>query len=163
MTEELSFEIDVLEGLEQDAYVVLNGLGIPSEDQQYYLGYTKRLWTRALAFTEYDPGTTYDLEKTSLRTEYVLRGWDPNVLDALEDTAQRWADVKRTGVFPSLEVDYSGMELLGGNEDMAQWGSALAMLGSSTGYVTFYGMESLGGPGGRIQFQGVLIVVGTVT
>lgn len=53
---------------------------LPAGDQiPYYLAFIKRVFSKCLNFSS----VTYDSEKTSLRSEFVLRGLDPSLLDAL--------------------------------------------------------------------------------
>lgn len=158
MVTELDWELQVLEALEVDCYAILNGLGVPSEDQNYYVGYTKRLWEIALAFGD----NTYELEKTSLKNEYLLRGWDSATLDAMENTAKKWADVKRSGAMPQEWIDFYGVNALGGNMLMAQFGSVGVPLGSVTGFISASGVIIIGGLGSN-QFGSVLIANGTPT
>ena len=52
----------------------------PAGDQiPYYLAFVKRVFSKCMHFSS----VTYESEKTSLKTEFVLRGLEPSVLDAL--------------------------------------------------------------------------------
>jgi hypothetical protein len=160
MVTELDWELQVLEALEVDCYAKLDSLGVPTEDQNYYVGYTKRLWETALKFG----AGTYELEKTSLRNEYLLRGWDGATLDALEEVAQKWAEVKKAREMPEEEeeewIDKYGVVLLGGNALMEQFVCVQIMLGSVTGYVGYMGVIIIGGFA-SIQYGSVTIAQGT--
>jgi len=101
---ELEWELDVLDKLEKLCFAKLATLGVPEEDWEYYLGYAKRLFVRALKFTS----ETYALERESLRNEYILRGWDANVLDQLEPFAVQLALTKKTyewGIWLEVFID----------------------------------------------------------
>lgn len=93
---ELEFELWILDWLEKQCYDTLDGLGIPEDIQQYYLGFAKRLWERALLFTQ----DTFQLEKTSLKTEYVMRGLNLTVLEAIQGHIEEAAEYKRTHTYP---------------------------------------------------------------
>jgi len=94
MPVELEWELWVLDALEQRTYMELQTLGVPQEDWQYYMGFQKRLWEARVKFAQ----ATFQLEKTSLVNEYTLRGWDPNVLSAIQGIAEDLALDKVTGV-----------------------------------------------------------------
>ena len=51
----------------------------PGDQIPYYLAFIKRVFSKCLNFSS----VTYDSEKTSLRSEFVLRGLDPSFLDEL--------------------------------------------------------------------------------
>jgi len=97
---ELEFELWILDWLEKQCYDTLDGLGIPEDIQQYYLGFAKRLWERALLFTQ----DTFQLEKTSLKTEYVMRGLNLTVLEAIQGHIEEAAEYKRTHTYPPVYV-----------------------------------------------------------
>lgn len=99
--DELLWELDVMDQLEKECFAKLQTLGILEQYWRYYLGYAKRLWVRALKFSK----ATYALERESLRSEYIRRGWLASVLDALEPFAVALALLKKARIEPIfLEV-----------------------------------------------------------
>jgi len=63
--------------LEQQLFQKLTDEGVPTEEWVYYTAFGKRLLNRCLNFTS----ETYDMEKTSLRNEFIARGLNSSVLD----------------------------------------------------------------------------------
>jgi len=74
---------------EEPTMELLDSLGVPSDEQQYYLGFMKRMIELYLKFT----AQTLQLEKDSLIAEYVLRGKDKDVLEAVQEQAAECAGV----------------------------------------------------------------------
>jgi len=103
---ELVWELEVMDKLEKECFAMLQTLGVATRYWVYYVGYAKRIWLRALKFSQ----ETYVLERESLRNEYIRRGWTASVLDALEPFAVALALMKKTTVEPIfLEVFVSQM------------------------------------------------------
>jgi hypothetical protein len=67
---ELELELSVLDFIEAQTYDFLTAQGIPSLEQQYLIGFQKRLWKMALKFE----GSTYNQSRGLLTEEYILRG-----------------------------------------------------------------------------------------
>ena len=91
MKEELNIELFVLDQLEKGCFTVLQSLGVDTALWVYYVGYAKRLWERGLKFNS----VTYGLERTSLQNEYVARGLDLAVLEALDPPVEEAIAAKR--------------------------------------------------------------------
>lgn len=100
MAGELGFELEVLDWLEKACYQILQDYSIATDQWQYYVGYAKRQWERILKFG----GDTLTQEKTSLRNEYILRGFNPLVLDLFGDAALAAAQYKWTYQIPTLPL-----------------------------------------------------------
>lgn len=100
MPSELTWELEVLDALEQRTYTELQTLGVPQEDWQYYMGFQKRLWEARVKFAQ----ATFQLEKQSLVNEYVLRGWNLNALQALQVIAENLAVTKVTKIWEKVET-----------------------------------------------------------
>jgi len=94
--EELDFELMILDWLEQRIYAHMRNLGISSDQWAWYVGFSKRLWERAVKFAQ----ETFQLEKTSLVTEYTLRGHDPAVLGVIQVEGEAMATLKRGELLP---------------------------------------------------------------
>ena len=58
--------------------------GVPEAEWPYYLGYMKRM---LIFYRQYTEGTL-QLEKTNLIEEYVLRGYDRDVLEQVQEVAR---------------------------------------------------------------------------
>lgn len=67
---ELELELSVLDFIEAQTYDFLTSQGVPSLEQQYLIGFQKRLWKMALKFE----GSTYNQDRGLLTEEYILRG-----------------------------------------------------------------------------------------
>lgn len=91
MEPRLRWEIDVLEDLEEDVFQELGDKGIPSDEWPYYVGFVKRV---KKIYRDFDDATAED-EITSLRNEYILRGWDPDILDQLMAVGRAYGLVQR--------------------------------------------------------------------
>jgi len=96
MPVELEFELTILDWLEQRIYAHMRNLGISSDQWAWYVGFSKRLWERAVKFAQ----ETFQLEKTSLVTEYTLRGHDPAVLGVIQVEGEAMATLKRGELLP---------------------------------------------------------------
>jgi len=68
---------------------LLEALGVASDEWQYYLGFMKRMIELYLNFT----AETLQKEKDSLIAEYVYRGKDKEVLEAVQEQAAECAGV----------------------------------------------------------------------
>jgi len=94
---------------EEPTMALLQSLGVPTEEWQYYLGFMKRMIELYLTFTS----ETLQKEKDSLIAEYVYRGKDKTVLEQVQEVAANCAE----GIFElpftcddvkaCLEGDYS--------------------------------------------------------
>jgi len=173
MWPELDWELYILDQLEQEAYALLEAQGIPTDQQNYYVGFTKKLWERRIDFGD----ATYAKEKESLENEYTLRGLDPTLFDPLQDIAEKYAEYKVTKV-PPAPPGYMAL-VLGGNEFMAQFFGTLVLRGQLWAWAQYCdalvlgGREDmaqfsetpllLGGNSFMIGFGGVLVVLGAVT
>jgi len=76
--------LDVHVECEEPTMELLESLGVPSDEQQYYLGFMKRMIELYRKFTS----ETLQLEKDSLIAEYVLRGKDKDVLEQVQVVAE---------------------------------------------------------------------------
>jgi len=65
---------------EEPTMALLQSLGVPTEEWQYYLGFMKRMIDLYLDFTS----ETLQKEKDSLIAEYVYRGKDKDVLEQVQ-------------------------------------------------------------------------------
>jgi len=65
--------------LEKQIFAQLDADGISGEQQVYYAAFARRLFSTCLRFWD----ETYEKEKTSLKTEFVLRGLDPSELETI--------------------------------------------------------------------------------
>lgn len=83
-----------IELIEEFCFVELENQGVPKDQKPYYIRFAKRLENRALKFTERGAGTTFQLEKTSLLNEFVLRGLNLTVLEALQVIVEALVDFK---------------------------------------------------------------------
>lgn len=54
---------------------------------EYYLNFARRVFSKCLNFS----GATLDLEKESLKQEYILRGYDADLLQELIELCQELA------------------------------------------------------------------------
>jgi len=75
--------LDIHVECEEPTMELLESLGVPSDEQQYYLGFMKRMVELYLKFT----AETLQKEKDSLIAEYVLRGKDESVLSEVQEVA----------------------------------------------------------------------------
>ena len=95
--DELEWETLVLLALEVEIFDVLTNWNVPSDQWPYYVGFGKRVWERAMKFTD----ATFQLEKQSLINEYVLRGHVQGVLEAVQVHAEALAQIKKGYLMPS--------------------------------------------------------------
>jgi len=130
MVPELDLELTVLDFLEQMCYRVLQMLGVDSGQWQYYVGYAKRLWEKAMSFLE----ETYLLERTSLQNEYVLRGLDQDVMSNLDDPVALAIEYKTTGRYPRFPPAWAYYNLIG-SVDLREQGSYFWSTGGAVLYV----------------------------
>lgn len=93
--QELSWEIQVLELLEQRVYAVMSLHSVPTELWQYYMGFAKRLWAHRTRVGS----DTFTIEAESLIYEYKERGLDETVLRDIVLNAEETAMIK-TGQAP---------------------------------------------------------------
>jgi hypothetical protein len=93
---ELQIELTVLDFIEQACYAFLTSQGIPSLEQQYLIGFEKRLWADRL---KYD-ANTYQANRTLLIGEYVTRGHDdledPVIMNGLDQIVEDAYTMKKT-------------------------------------------------------------------
>jgi len=80
MTNLLPPELKVHVECEDPTMALLQSLGVPTEEWQYYLGFMKRMIEFYQSFTS----ETLQKEKDSLIGEYVLRGKDKGVLEQVQ-------------------------------------------------------------------------------
>jgi len=90
---------------EEPTMALLQSLGIPTDEWQYYLGFMKRMVELYLTFTS----ETLQMEKDSLIAEYVYRGKDKTVLEQVQAVAEVCAGivVSCTEVKACLEGNYT--------------------------------------------------------
>ena len=91
---------------EEPTLAELESKGVPTEEWPYYVGYMKRMLE---LYTEYT-GETLQLEKDSLIAEYVLRGYDKEVLEQVQEVAENCSEeiyLSCPMVLACLEGDYS--------------------------------------------------------
>jgi len=90
---------------EEPTMALLQSLGVPTDEWQYYLGFMKRMVELYLTFTS----ETLQKEKDSLIAEYVLRGKDKDVLEQVQAVSEVCAGivVSCTEVKACLEGNYS--------------------------------------------------------
>lgn len=123
---ELKWELEVLDRLEQLTYEELKTQGVSEDLWQYYLGFNKRLWERAVDFND----QTFLLEKTTLIQEYVLRGLDKAILDALQDIGEYCASAKRLGYWPPIGPEASAWAYYSvTGVQIVEWGSYVVVSG----------------------------------
>jgi hypothetical protein len=105
MAELLEPKLVVEVGCETPTMELLDTLGVPLEEYPYYLGFMKRMIVLYRNFTS----ETLASEKESLITEYVLRGKDRDVLEAVQIVAEGCAGivVSCDQVKACLEGDYT--------------------------------------------------------
>jgi len=87
MTNLLPPELKVHVECEDPTMALLQSLGVPTEEWQYYLGFMKRMIEFYQSFTS----ETLQMEKDSLIAEYVLRGKDKDVLEQVQEVAAECA------------------------------------------------------------------------
>jgi len=73
---------------EEPTMALLQLLGVPTEEWQYYLGFMKRMIEFYQSFTS----ETLQKEKDSLIGEYVLRGKDKDVLEQVQEVAKNCSE-----------------------------------------------------------------------
>lgn len=61
-------------------------LGIPEDQYEFYMAWAKQKAELGLKYE----GKTFEIENTILRTKWILRGLDPDILDALEPYVDEW-------------------------------------------------------------------------
>lgn len=88
MADLLAPKLAVEVGCETPTMELLESLGVPTDEWQYYLGFMKRMIVLYRNFTS----ETLASEKESLITEYVLRGKDRDVLEAVQEVAALCAE-----------------------------------------------------------------------
>ena len=102
--EELDWEIKILLELEDRVFEILKAQGIPTDQWEPYMAFSKRLWERAVHFAPWiapvNAQTTFQLEKTSLLTEFELRGLAPFTLGLIQIEAEAMAYLKVVRVVP---------------------------------------------------------------
>jgi len=115
MSDALEEELPPCVLCEEPTMALLQSLGVPTEEWQYYLGFMKRMIELYLTFTS----ETLQKEKDSLIAEYVLRGKDKDVLEQVQAVSEVCAGivVSCTEVKACLEGDFSSWAL--------QWTTAL--------------------------------------
>ena len=96
-----------MDTLEKTAFSELTEKGVPTDQWVYYVAFSKRAYDICWTFT----GDTREREISSLITEYVLRGYDKDVLTQLADAACIQADQDKGAPPPpppweDLEHDY---------------------------------------------------------
>jgi len=74
---------------EEPTMTELQAVAVPEAEWPYYLGFMKRMITLYLQYTS----LTLQMEKTNLIEEYVLRGKDRDVLEAIQTVAE-WCALK---------------------------------------------------------------------
>ena len=118
---ELELELSVLDFIEAQTYEFLTAQGIPSLEQQYLIGFQKRLWKFALKYE----GSTYNQNRGLLTEEYILRGHTdletPAIREGLYLIVARAKIFKLSGVL--IEVMLSRVRVLqtfpGGSQSYA--------------------------------------------
>ena len=83
MAELLKPPLDIHVECEVPCMELLDTLGVPTDEWQYYLGFMKRMIVLYRKFTS----ETLASEKESLISEYVLRGKDESVLEEVQEVA----------------------------------------------------------------------------
>jgi len=73
---------------EEPTLAELEFKGVPTEEWPYYVGYMKRMLELYKQYT----GDTLQLEKDSLIAEYVLRGYDKEVLQQVQEVAENCSE-----------------------------------------------------------------------
>lgn len=98
MSDELVFELAVLDLLEQAVYAELESKGVPLHLKLFYRDFAFRLWERAIKFDPYlvpvNTQNTFQIEKASLLFEFEERGLNRTVLDQLQVIAEAKAEEK---------------------------------------------------------------------
>jgi len=84
LADRLKPPLDIHVECEEPTMELLDSLGVASDEQQYYLGFMKRMVELYLKFT----AKTLQKEKDSLIGEYVLRGKDKDVLQQVQIQAE---------------------------------------------------------------------------
>ena len=99
---------------EEPTMALLQSLGVPTDEWQYYLGFMKRMVELYLTFTS----ETLQKEKDSLIAEYVLRGKDKDVLEQVQEVAAGCAGVYVPPVVIELEEgDFSSYNIIASFDD----------------------------------------------
>jgi len=95
---------------EEPTMALLQSLGVPTEEWQYYLGFMKRMIEFYQSFTS----ETLQKEKDSLIAEYVLRGKDKDVLEQVQIQAEICVGVR----VPELEEgNFSSYSIIASFDD----------------------------------------------
>jgi predicted Zn-dependent protease with MMP-like domain len=104
---------------EPQVFTVFDTLGITGQDIDFLMFYCKRAFKCGLRFW----GSTFDLEFEILKDEYVLRGYDRDLLDQLDEVIihkiKKYRGLPEETLEFSEDWNYGGMENLGKlmNED----------------------------------------------
>ena len=100
----LNLNLYNLDFLEKDTHYDLEGKAVDPNLWEYYVGFNKRVWEIRGRFND----ATFQLEKASLRQEYIDRGLDPAILDQIQAIAEWHAE--NPGQDYPFPFFYSGFE-----------------------------------------------------
>jgi hypothetical protein len=85
----LTYGLAIYDLLERLVFPVLDSLLIPPEQEPDYVAFAKRLGEILLKFT----GTTRDEEMALLEQEFITRGLEESVLNAVEEAVLTWSNI----------------------------------------------------------------------
>jgi hypothetical protein len=157
--DELTIELAVLDYLEQVGYAYLTEQGVSEEEQQFLMGYMKRLWTLALKYEN----ATYAANRNILLMEYVARGHvdleNPTFAAKLEEIVLDAKTFKLNAIIPVLvltktRVSGSTQSFASGSADkvhfdavdfdvLSEWNVGLnRFIAQNAGYYLVHGLLS---------------------
>jgi len=100
---ELNYYVDAVE---PQSFEVLSSLGVSGEAREHLLGYIKKAISIGLRLG----GETFSNELEALKDEYVLRGFDREVLDRLDEAIFEKIEVRKSVYIEVVRGVYEGMK-----------------------------------------------------
>jgi len=102
---ELNYYVDAVE---PQAFEVLSSLGVSGEAREHLLGYIKKAISIGLRLG----GETFLNELEALKDEYILRGFDREVLDRLDEVIFEKVEVRKSVYIEVVRGVYEGMKYI---------------------------------------------------